>query len=76
MRVEGSGSSLCLGAHQSFGLRGLESSALWMARRAACSSDGGAARAGVLSSTGECGQPSRSTHIVPAAPRAPAPALA
>lgn len=73
MRVEGSGSSLCLGAHQSFGSRGLESRALWMARRAEWRREGGDDLRGVVRRTGEWGQPSRSTHMVlaPLEPRSP-----
>lgn len=66
MRVEGRRRSLCFGAHQSLGVRGLESKDLWMAKRAACSNEGGDFLMGVLSRTGECGQPSLSTHTVPA----------
>lgn len=69
MGVVGKGKSLCLGALQSFGVRGLESRALWMASLAQCFRVGGDFLRGVFRQTGECWTPSLSTHTVPTARR-------
>lgn len=60
----GSGRKLYFGQLR---ILGAELNVLWTARRAACASVGGALRSGAERSTGECGQPLRSTHTVPPA---------